>query len=378
MVPTTMRVGHQQGRVRPFHGLQEQKPHALPLEHGLREDGEGDHGAQLHPSHRDHGKKRVLEGVHQPYAPPVEPLGPCEFDVLRLEDLHHLASHEPDEQGQHDGGKRDARKDQVFQPVHGEKPRLPASHVHRGAPAVGREPVKSHGEDVDEQDGGEKDRNRHPHDAPPHGDPRKPAAWIDGPIDPQRDGAHHDEDAAHEHQFEGGRGLAHDDLESRTLEEEGIAHIPPGGFLQKPPVLDKKRIVEAHCVAQSFPLRRRDGDSHQVPDGITDLLLDGKADEAYDQHDEDRLHHPAYDKRDHTGSSPLPSFPITRPHVRCGTRSDRVDGTNEGRSRPCGDTFLPSRSSRRGCPPAAHTQGPIPPPDPRSRENSSRSRWARS
>ena len=136
--------------------------------------------------------------------------------------------------------------------VQAQKARFPAPDVHGLAPAVGGQPVQFDGEDVDKQNGDEKDRHGHADAAHGHDQARKEAPGIDGAVDAHGDGQDDDEHGTDHDQFQGGRGLAQNDIHGRFLVEEGLADVALQRALEKAAVLHRKRVVQAQFFADGL------------------------------------------------------------------------------------------------------------------------------
>ena len=166
-----------------------------------------------------------------------------------------------------------AGQDQVPEPVAGQQAGLPPAEPYRLAAAEGGQPAEPHGEDGDEEDPGEKNRNRDAEHAQAQNEPRAKRAGAHRAIDPGRQGEQEHDQARAEHQLEAGGKFGQNDLERRPLVDDGGAEIALrraaeiAHELHRPGGIEPKLVTQlltlgfghrfAHDLAQRVAERRR-------------------------------------------------------------------------------------------------------------------------
>ena len=105
-------VGGHHRDVGELHRLDEQQPHAGPLEHRLGDDRERDDRAELQADDRDHRHQRVLERVAEVDRAVGKAAGARELDVVGAQHLEHLRAHQAHDQRQLEQRQRDRGQDQ--------------------------------------------------------------------------------------------------------------------------------------------------------------------------------------------------------------------------------------------------------------------------
>ena len=115
-------------------------------------------------------------------------------------------------------------------------------------PAIGGQYSQFYGKNIDEQNGGQKDREGDPDDTPAHGESGKETLGINGCIDSYGHREQDDQDGAAQNQFKGCRSLFQDDFHGRFFVEKGLTYVAFDRFFEKTDILGHEGVVEAQLV----------------------------------------------------------------------------------------------------------------------------------
>src|SRR4051794_33560989 len=153
-------IGRHDGNVRGADRLDEQQPHARPLEHRLRHDGEGDDAAELQPGDGDDRHQRILQRMAEIDGAVAEATGAGELDVVGPQHLQHLRPHQPHDERELEEAKRDRGQNQRLEARPGQESGTPPAQLDDVAPAEAGQPAQPDGEDQDQQDADQEGRQR--------------------------------------------------------------------------------------------------------------------------------------------------------------------------------------------------------------------------
>src|SRR5216683_2313118 len=107
--PDQQQISRHHRDVGELHRLDEELSDARPGEHRLRDDGEGDQGAELQARHGDHRHQRVLECMAEIDGSVGEAASARELDVVGAHHLQHFRAYQTHDQGELEQAERDRR-----------------------------------------------------------------------------------------------------------------------------------------------------------------------------------------------------------------------------------------------------------------------------
>src|SRR5579885_179528 len=342
-------IGRHHGNVGEADRLDDEKPHAGPLEHRLGDDGKGDDRAQLQPGDGDDRHERVLQRVAEMDEAVRQAAGAREFDVVGAQHLQHLGADEADDQRHLEEAEGDRRQDEGLQPVDGEEPRRPPTERNGAAAAEGRKPAQDHGEHQDEQDAGEEGRERDADKRRRQHELGEPGVSVQTSIDADRQADGEGEDGGDEAELEGRRQALGDELGDRARILVGEAEIALGGMADEARELQDEGVVEAELVAKLLALPQTGILADDVVDGIADIGEEREGDEGHRQHHGHGLAKAANDEGDH-GAAPCarrrrPLFPAPP------QKALSPPGRGQGEGESAGNSVLTIRNRAGGSTP---------------------------
>ncbi len=266
--------------------LHEQEPHARPLEHGLGDDGERDHRAELKSGNGDDRHQRVAQRVAEMDGASGQSTGSGEADIVGAQHLQHLRAHQPHDQRHLEQAQRNRRHDQRLQPRDGEQPGGPVSDPHGVAAPVGRQPAQRHRKQIDQQDADQERRQR-------NADQRHRLEQFcdhgiapQRRIDPEQDAEHHGEHGGAGGELQRRRHPLDQEVRDRLAELIGHAELELHCVADITQELHDHGVVEAQRLADLRALRGGGVQRHHLAHRIA-----GKA-EHRERNDADGEQHP--------------------------------------------------------------------------------------
>jgi hypothetical protein len=290
-------VGGHHRHVGDADGLDEEQPHAGPLEHRLGDDRERDDRAELQAGDRDDRHERVLQCVAEMHRAVGKAARAGELDVVGAQHFQHLGAHEALDQRHLEQAERDRRQDQRLQAGRREEPGAPPAERDRLAAAERGHPAEQHREHEDQQDADEERRQRNADQRYREQHLRKPGISSQCRIDAHRDSGNHCEQRGDERQLERRGQPLHDQLRHRLRLAQAQTEFAVQRVAEKLRVLHVERLIESQHLRDAYPVLRRRILSQHEEHRVADVTKQRERDQADGQHHQDGLREAAQDER---------------------------------------------------------------------------------